>query len=159
MLKSNKGYFLAEAIIAITIVSIAITTLYVNSTSSYIKQKNEITKFNTIDGLYYIREVKKYYNNQESTFKSNISSSTGYFLVFNSTYDNSTIKPFFDELNISKIYFTTYDISLFLENISVPASIKGDLKSLKYDKNLCQYRYIVTFNDDSYSTIGVDCYE
>ena len=41
MLKNNnKGYFLAETIIVLTVVALAITTLYVNSMESYVKEKN-----------------------------------------------------------------------------------------------------------------------
>ena len=44
MLKNNnKGYFLAETIIVLTVVALAITTLYVNSMESYVKEKNELT--------------------------------------------------------------------------------------------------------------------
>lgn len=160
MIKNNKGYFLTEVIIVITIVAIAITVLYVNSMSTYINQNNELTKFNTADGIYSAGAVKDYFKSQESSFKSEIELD-GYMDVFN-YFDNLNIdlkKDFFDELGINKIYFTDYNLNLFLEKSTIVPSIKKNLKKLKYDENLCEYRYIVIFNDDSYSTIGVDCYE
>lgn len=161
MLKNNnKGYFLTEVIIVITIVAIAITVLYVNSMSTYIKQDNELTKFNTSDGIYCAGEIKDYFTSQETNFKSQIES-TGYLDIF-SYFETSNVslkKDFFDSLNVQKVYFTNYNLKLFLDNSSIIPSIKKDLKDLKYDEDLCDYRYIIIFNDDSYSTVGVDCYE
>ena len=39
--KNNKGYFLVETIIVLTIVSTILTTLYVNSMNYYINEKND----------------------------------------------------------------------------------------------------------------------
>lgn len=157
---NNKGYFLTEVIIAITIVAIAITVLYVNSMNTYIKQKNELTRYNTLNGIYVAGEVKKYFKNQDNFFKAEVSSNK--FVDVFDYFEKSNIivkKDFFDELNISKIYYTNYDIRTIVNNLNIISSIKKDLKSLKYNANACQYRYIVIFNDNSYSTIGVDCYE
>ena len=157
---NNKGYFLPEVIIAITIIAIAITVLYVNSMNTYIKQKNDITKFNTLNSIYIAEDVRNYFNKQKNNFISEIETNK-YLSVFDYFEKNNITlkKDFFNELSIKKVYFTTYDISSFINDLDVPSSIKKDLKSLKYDNNLCEYRYIVIFNDNSYSTIGVDCYE
>lgn len=161
MLKNNnKGYFLTEVIIVITIVAIAITVLYVNSMSTYIKQDNELTKFNTSEGLYSVGAIKDYFENQEAIFKEQITD-TGYLDVIN-YFDSSSVamkKDFFNSLDVNKIYFTDYNLKLFVDKMSIIPSIKKDLRTLKYDEELCEYRYIVIFNDNSYSTIGVDCYE
>lgn len=161
MLKNNnKGYFLTEVIIVITIVALAITVLYVNSMSTYIKQDNELTKFNTSEGIYSVGAIKDYFANQEAIFKEQITE-TGYLDVLN-YFDSASVvmkKDFFNSLDVNKIYFTDYDLKSSIDEMSIVPSIKKDLKKLKYDEEVCEYRYIVIFNDNSYSTLGVDCYE
>lgn len=158
---NNNGYFLTEVIIVIAIVAIAITILYVNSMTTYIKQDNELTKFNTSDGIYSAGAIKNYFISQETNFKKQIET-TGYLDVFD-YFELSSIRlkemNFFRSLNVKKIYFTNYNLKLFLDNFKIEPSIKKDLKDLRYDEDLCDYRYIVIFDDNSYSTIGVDCYE
>ena len=69
MSKNNQGYFLVETIIVLAIVATIITTLYVNSGQTYIKHKNELTKYNTVDGLYSANAVKKYLYTYEEDLK------------------------------------------------------------------------------------------
>lgn len=160
MSKKNQGYFLAETIIVIAIIAIAITSLYVNTINMYIKQNNELTKYNTVDGLYSAMQIKKYFSNSENTFISNISQNN-YLDVIN-YLDNLNIsykKDFINSLDIKNIYFTTYDIDSFLSTSTIDSSIKKFLNNITYEKNLCKYRYIIVFNDQSYSTVGVDCNE
>ena len=71
MSKNNQGYFLVETIIVLAIVATIITTLYVNSGQTYIKHKNELTKYNTVDGLYSANAVKKNLYKYVNDFKVN----------------------------------------------------------------------------------------
>lgn len=156
MLKNKKGYFLVETVIALTIVATAITVVYVNAMSNYVKQNTQLTKYNTTQGLYSIKEVKKYLESDEGSFKSLVlKTENKYIDIFNEK--NLSEDKFIGALNIKQIYFMEYDMEKFINNSSIAPSIKRELKSLSIDKNKCDYRYFVIFKDGSYSTIGIDC--
>lgn len=154
MLKNNnKGYLLAETIIAITVVATAITTIYKIIMNNYIIQSNDITKFNTPSRLYIANDVKNYFSDKLDSYNEKISEN-GYLNVTNEN------KDFLEKLNIKNLYYLTYNIpDNFFDNESIPNSIKKDLKKSKSDKEKCIYRYIIIFEDDGYSTIGINCYE
>ena len=65
MQKNNQGYMLAETIIALTVIATVITMVYAITMNNYIKQNNELIKYNTAEGLYSAKNVKKYFYNKE----------------------------------------------------------------------------------------------
>ena len=159
MLKNNnKGYFLAETIIVLTVVALAITTLYVNSMESYVKEKNELTKYNTVDGLYSANAVKKYLYTYEEDLKK-AAKENGYTNV-NNYFKNKNLDltkmDFFKELNVNKVYLSLYDMKDLLKDNELNTNIKEDLGNIEND-NKCVYRYIVIFNDYSYSVSNLSC--
>ena len=158
---NNKGYFLAETIIVLTVVAVAITTLYVNSMELYVKEKNDLTKYNTVDGLYSANAVKKYLYKYVDDFK--VSANLKGYINVNSYLQNIqkidfSKVTFFQELNINKIYFSTYDMTKLVSSDELSKNIKDELSNIGNDSK-CVYRYIVIFNDYSYSLVGVGCGE
>ena len=161
MLKNNnKGYFLAETIIVLTVVALAITTLYVNSMESYVKEKNELTKYNTVDGLYSANAVKKYLYKYVNDFKVN--ANTNGYIDVNNYLNGQSIKvsnvTFFKELNVKQLYFSTYDMTKLISSGVLKKNIQKELSNIENDSK-CVYRYIVIYNDYSYSLVGVGCGE
>lgn len=160
MLKNNKGYFLAETIIVLTVVALAITTLYVNSMESYVKEKNELTKYNTVDGLYSANAVKKYLYKYVNDFKVN--ANTNGYIDVNNYLNGQSIKvnnvTFFKELNVKQLYFSTYDMTKLISSGVLKKNIQKELSNIENDSK-CIYRYIVIYNDYSYSLVGVSCGE
>lgn len=157
---NNKGYFLAETIIVLTVVALAITTLYVNSMESYVKEKNELTKYNTVDGLYSANAVKKYLYKYVKDFKAN-ANTKGYIDVNNYlsiNYQKVSDIPFFKELNVKQVYFSTYDMTKLISSGILTKNIQKELSSIENDSK-CVYRYIVIYKDYSYSLVGVSCGE
>ena len=154
MSKNNQGYFLVETIIVLAIV----TTLYVNSGQTYIKHKNELTKYNTVDGLYSANAVKKYLYTYEEDLKKD-AKENGYTNV-NSYFKNKNLDltkmDFFKELNVNKVYLSLYDMKDLLNDNELNTNIKEDLGNIEND-NKCVYRYIVIFNDYSYSVSNLSC--
>lgn len=158
MLKNNQGYFLVETIIVLAIVATIITTLYVNSGETYIKHKNEFTKYNTVDGLYSANAVKKYLYTYEEDLK-NGANENGYINVndyFNNINLNLPSMNFFKELDVNKVYLSLYDMNDILNGDELNNDIKENLKIVEND-NKCKYRYIVIFNDYSYSISNLNC--
>lgn len=158
MSKNNQGYFLVETIIVLAIVATIITTLYVNSGQTYIKYKNELTKYNTVDGLYSANAVKKYLYTYEEDLKKD-AKENGYTNV-NNYFKNKNLDltkmDFFKELNVNKVYLSLYDMKDLLKDNELNANIKEDLGNIEND-NKCVYRYIVIFNDYSYSVSNLSC--
>ena len=152
MTKNNKGYLLAETLIAITVVATIITIVYAMIMNYYIKEDNEITKYNTAQGLYTATQIKKMLAFMEN---DNI----------NSLGENDYISVGIDDnfnkkMNISEIYFTKKDLTSLIENESIPSTIKKFLKGINNDKtNQCDYRYVVIFDDNRYTVIGAGCDE
>lgn len=158
MSKNNQGYFLVETIIVLAIVATIITTLYVNSGQTYIKHKNELTKYNTVDGLYNANAVKKYLYTYEEDLKKD-AKENGYTDV-NNYFKNKNLDltkmDFFKELNVNKVYLSLYDMKDLLKDNELNTNIKEDLGNIEND-NKCVYRYIVIFNDYSYSVSNLSC--
>ena len=158
MSKNNQGYFLVETIIVLAIVATIITTLYVNSGQTYIKHKNELTKYNTVDGLYSANAVKKYLYTYEEDLKK-AAKENGYTNV-NNYFKNKNLDltkmDFFKELNVNKVYLSLYDMKDLLKDNELNTNIKEYLGNIEND-NKCVYRYIVIFNDYSYSVSNLSC--
>ena len=150
MIKNKKGYLLIETIMAITVVATAITYVYGITMNNFIKQNNDVMKFNTTDGLYVAREVEKLFEENLPEFEQSANISN----YVNITNKNSGIVQ---SLDINKIYFSKYDMTSLINNEKFPISLRTQLKSIEYEAGKCNYRYLIIFNDYSYSTIGVEC--
>ena len=169
MRKKEKGYLLSESIIAITIVATVITTIYSIIMNYYVKKDNEITKYNTIQGLYTNRDMNKYLDVYLADFKNQLNQKE--YVDVTSFLDD----PIFAKMDIKKIYFSNYRLDSLLYNDDIPNSVKRQLKDVLEDENSnnCKYRYVIlfynnsdnkssnqyTFVDNSYSIVPTGCYE
>lgn len=156
MIKNNKGYLLAESIIAITVVATVITVVYAIIMNFYIKQDNEVTKYNTPQGLHNAREIKKLCAVRESFFISEMDEKNKTFLDI-TNFDFYVNK----NLDIYKIYFTKSDLTNLIKEKEIPIRIKRFLR--EYNKETtserCEYKYLVIYDDNSYSMVGTVCDE
>ena len=156
MKKNNRGYLLTETLIVITIVATIITMVYAIIVNYYIKQENEVTKFNTSEGLYIAGQIQKYFEGYESDFLEEMDASVGYIDITNKYSNLST------NLDIKKIYFSKNDLNPIINNPSLKFStaIKKNLNEQQnLDENSCDYRYFIVFKDNSYATVGIFCDE
>ena len=154
MIKNRKGYLLAESLIVITVVATVITVVYAVIMNYYIKQDNEVTKYNTPQGLHNAREIEKLCSVRENYFVSEMDED-------NKTYLDITKFDFYinKNLDIYKIYFSKSDISNLIKDRNIPIRIKRFLRDYNNEENKerCQYKYLVIYNDNSYSMIGTMC--
>ena len=149
MIKNNKGYLLAETIIAITVIATAITMVYAVSLNNYVNQDNEITKYNTTDGLYVLKEVYKYINIEKIDKK----------LVDQDckelTNQISNIKA---TLNIHKLFYCNNNVDSITNQ--VPYQIKDQIKKIDTTDG-CKNRYIIIMKSEkegySFATLGDSC--
>lgn len=159
----QKGYFLVETIISLTVVATIITILYATITNSFIKQNDELTRFNTTDGLYSVNEIKKFFEYDIDDLKSKITVDNSYidldsYILENQNNDLITFRNFCNQLNIKNIYFSNYNMISLINSEKINAGIKKNLKlENEKDENRCNYRYLIIFKDNSYSTVGINC--
>lgn len=154
MLKNKMGYLLAETIIAITVVATVITIVYAITTNYYIKQDDEVTKYNTPQGLYTAEQVRKLCSPiEEKYFYTQLQTSDYIPVNLDSKLNNN--------LNIDNIYFSKNDLTSLIRDERFSTRIKRFLKDKnnEYIQDNCKYRYVLIFNDDSYSVIGSHCDE
>ena len=158
----QKGYFLVETIISLTVVATVITILYATITTSFINQNDELTKFNTIEGMYIAKEVDKYFKLNLDDLEENITDTNKYidlddYINTNNNENLSSFRKFNENLNIKKIYFSNYDMKKLIEDKINVSMKKNLLVENNKDTNRCNYRYLVIFKDNTYATVGIEC--
>ncbi len=146
---NNKGYLLAETIIVLTVVATAITIIYASIMNYFINENQNTIKYNTAGGLYASREVKKYYDRNFINLLDSLGDND-YLDITTSTQRLCTL------LDIKTLYFSKYNISNELID-ETPNFLKSELKKEEYRNSKCKYRFLLIMNDDSFSTIGVEC--
>lgn len=157
MLKNTNGYILTETMIGITVVATVITIVYGITMNYYIKQDNNITKYNTTQGLYSGKDIKKYFEKYNDQFIQELADGIN---VVDKT--NELCGEFCENLNISKLYIAKHNetaIDDLLNEDGVPNTVKSELMKETILNNVCDFDYIVIYNDDSYAVIGMNCYE
>lgn len=160
----QKGYFLVETIISLTVVATIITIVYGAVTSSFIKQNDKLTKINTTEGIYATKEIDKYFKYDLEKLKKSITNENPYvdldaYVNDNYSTNYGKFQTFYDTLNIKKLYFSKYNMeSLIKETEKTPLAIRKSLTlENSTDENRCNYRYLLIFEDNSFATIGIDC--
>ena len=164
MFKNSKGYLLTETIIAIATVATIITVIYTTSLGNYQAQDIELTKANTAEEVYTVRELRKFLYANENSYISQIEGNN-YIQLFarnvqveNPTSESQFIDELSNALDIKYIYVSEYDLTPLLENEYINSQIKNSLiKKEDENDNNCAFRYLIIYNDNSYSTIGIRC--
>ena len=157
----QKGYFLVETIISLTVVATIITIVYGAVTSSFIKQNDKLTKINTTEGIYATKEIDKYFKYDLEKLEESIKNENSYvdldtYVNINYSTNYEQFKTFYETLNIKKLYFSKYDMKSLIEK--APLAVRKSLTlENSTDENRCNYRYLLIFKDNSFATIGIDC--
>lgn len=157
----QKGYFLVETIISLTVVATVITIVYGAVTSSFIKQNDKLTKINTTEGIYATKEIDKYFKYDLEKLEKSITNENPYvdleaYVNDNYSTDYDKFQTFYDTLNIKNLYFSKYDMKSLIEKAPL-ATRKSLTLENSTDENRCNYRYLLIFKDNSFATIGIDC--
>lgn len=159
----QKGYFLVETIISLTVVATIITIVYGAVTSSFIKQNDKLTKINTTEGIYATKEIDKYFKYDLEKLEKSITNENPYvnldtYVKSNYSTNYKQFQPFYKALNIKKLYFSKYNMESLIKGKETPLAIRKSLTlENSTDENRCNYRYLLIFEDNSFATIGIDC--
>lgn len=161
----QKGYFLVETIISLTVVATIITIVYGAVTSSFIKQNDKLTKINTTEGIYATKEIDKYFKYDLEKLEKSITNENPYvnldtYVKSNYITNYEQFQQFYKALNIKnkKLYFSKYNMESLIKGTETPLAIRKSLTlENSTDENRCNYRYLLIFEDNSFATIGIDC--
>lgn len=170
MKKNNKGFFLAEAIIIIALVTTVMAFVYPNVSKLYENYKNSVDYYDQPEDLYTLKAVYDYmekrnfikdmteegckiYNNNYDILSSDDDKDKNNDYNNNFYYINTDYLQF-DELK--KLYITGYMTDVSNDDPDFNKYLKR-LKKTTYDKS--SYRLIGVFKNDNiqrYASIKID---
>lgn len=154
----NKGFMLTEILVTSTLVCTVLIFLYSQFYS--IKRGYDVSfKYNTVNGLYAASNVKDFLiDNGTDTMKQKLGTRPYIDLnkelseIKSSVYWNSLISS----LDIRTILFVKADLTELISNLNdsdVDEETKRFIRHIDFDKNSTDYRLIIAYNDDTFSSI------
>lgn len=148
MKKNNKGFFLAETIVVIALVTTVMAFVYPNVTNLYDNYKNRTKYYDQTEDLYLLRAI---YDELNSNDELNKLTNDG-CKEFNDG-DKKEITKYKNIYNIDNLYITGYMTEVSDTNYNFNKYLKR-LKKTTYDK--VSYRLIVKFRNGRYASIKID---
>lgn len=155
MKKNNKGFFLAETIVVIALVTTVMAFVFPNVTKLYENYKNRANYYDQTEDLYVLRAYSELYSNQiqqATTGTCDDNTEVG-------VQDLDDLKPIStsnDFGNLKKLYITSYMSSPSSSNYNFNRYLKR-IKKTTYDS--ASYRLIGVFEDGSttrYASIKIE---
>ncbi len=158
MKKSNKGFFLAETIVVIALVTTVMAFVYPNVTKLYDNYKNRTKFYDQTEDLYTLKAAYKYLINEKADLISNPTTDTNGVGCKNiSSLNNGRITDsVLSYLNIDELYIVSYMASPSSDNYNFNKYLKR-LKKTTYDSG--SYRLIGLFKEDAeerYASIKIE---
>jgi Tfp pilus assembly protein PilE len=158
---NNRGFFLAETIVAVAIVATVLVIFYSQISVLY-RNYERNAKYNTVEALHAARNISTYIdqNYVDKPIGSLITASTP--LIDITTYDFDTTGYYdslISNLNIKSVYFSSYNINDLITNYTtynIGASFLDFLRTLRVitDKTNT-YRVIVQLNNGEYASANL----
>ena len=161
MIKKRNGFALVETLIVSTIISSILIYMFVQFNSLQ-NRYNETLRYNDVDDLYKLSEIKSYIVSLSNSDKQNIKNllESDSLIIINkegNSYNNlgyiDNQESMLNDLNIKSLIITYAD----LNNINSNQLSQNVVKMLKRVKNKSDnYRIIVEFNNNNLATITFD---
>lgn len=155
MKKNNKGFFLAETIVVIALVTTVMAFVFPNVTKLYENYKNRANYYDQTEDLYVLRAYSELYSNQiQKDTKGTCDGNTEVGVkVLDDLKPISTSNDFG---NLKNLYITSYMSSPSSSNYNFNRYLKR-IKKTTYDS--ASYRLIGVFEDGSttrYASIKIE---
>lgn len=155
MKKNNKGFFLAETIVVIALVTTVMAFVFPNVTKLYENYKNRANYYDQTEDLYVLRAYSELYSNQIQKYtKGTCDGNTEVGVkVLDDLKPISTSNDFG---NLKNLYITSYMSSPSSSNYNFNRYLKR-IKKTTYDS--ASYRLIGVFEDGSttrYASIKIE---
>jgi len=157
MKKNNKGFFLAETIVVIALVTTVMAFVYPNVTKLYDNYKNRTKYYDQMEDLYALRAVYDYLINEgDGTVIKNITTDGSKIgcKTIEKLSDGEIGNSILSSMGIDKLYIVSY---MATPSSTTNYNFNKYLKRLKkttYDKD--SYRLIGVFNNERYASIRID---
>lgn len=156
MKKNNKGFFLAETIVVIALVTTVMAFVYPNVTKLYDNYKNRTKYYDQTEDLYTLRAVYDYFINEgNGTIIKNKTTENDKIgcKIIDDLNDGKIENPILSSLGIDELYIVNYMQTPSSTNYNFNKYLKR-LKKTTYDKD--SYRLIGVFNNERYASIRID---
>ena len=151
-MKNNKGFFLAETIVMIALVTTIMAFVYPNVSKLYENYKNRVMYYDQTEDLYALRAVYEIHKNEIDKKTSNNG-----VIGCNNSLDKTVINVIVNEISeLKKIYIASYMQSLEDTNYNFNRYLKRIKKSTN---DTSAYRLIGVFEIDGktrYASIKID---
>jgi len=139
----KRGFVLLETLIVISLVSIALVSLY-GTFNSVITNNKKNVLYDDVANIYKVYYLKEYLDFNSLLDNQDIK------IVSCSNFKNSSCNSLVNEFKINKIYITKYDLKSY--NKDLYSSSFNNYLSILSNKDNYKYRLVVEFlNDDTYA--------
>lgn len=158
MKKNVKGFVLTETLIISTVVITILIIIY-GQFRNVTDQHNLASKFNTVEGLYAVNNIKIFIEKENYVAMKNdiingyldiTDCSTSYYV------ENLYCEQLYSKLNVQRIILTTSNTRELQNYIFENNIFEDDLKEFinrSSINNNAYYRLIVSFNNNTYATL------
>jgi Tfp pilus assembly protein PilE len=158
---NNKGFFLAETIVAVAIVATVLVIFYTQISTLY-RNYERNAKYNTVEALHAARNISTYIDQNYTDKPIGNLITTDTPLIDITTYDFDTTGYYdslISNLNIKSVYFSSYNINDLITNYTVyniGASFLDFLRTLRIINDKTNtYRVIVQLNNGEYASANI----
>jgi Tfp pilus assembly protein PilE len=158
---SNKGFFLAETIVAVAIVATVLVIFYTQISSLY-RNYERNAKYNTVEALHAARNISTYIDQNYTDKPIGNLITTDTPLIDITSYDFDTTGYYdslISNLNIKNVYFSSYNINNLITNYTsynIGASFLDFLRTLRVINDKTNtYRVIVQLNNGEYASANL----
>lgn len=151
---ANKGFVLAETLIVTTFVAGVLIFLFIQFTNLS-KNYTDSYEYNTVEGLYALRNIRDYIESDDSAISSIEENLTNDSILNITNCNIFTEKKYclklFELEDVEKILIVTNDFDKFLFN-NYDEDFKKFVNKINGEGTL-KYRLLVEFNNSTYATI------
>jgi Tfp pilus assembly protein PilE len=158
---NNKGFFLAETIVAVTIVAAVLVIFYTQISVLY-RNYERNGKYYTVEALHAARNISTYIdqNYTDKPIGNSITSANPIIDITNYSFDTTGYYiSLVNNLNIKKVFFSSYNINDVITNYTnynINASFLDFLRTLKVISDKTNtYRVIVELNNGEYASANL----
>lgn len=151
MIKNKKGFALVETLVVSLVVATILIYIFVQFTNLK-NNYDESFRYNDIDNLYQLEQIKNYINSMPANMKEEISSAitTDTYYIIDSTSALEFEKDLINEIGAKTLIITYADIN-DINTTSFSNNIKKMLK--RVNNKSSNYRLIVEYDNNKVATM------
>ena len=154
---NKKGFMLTETLIVATMLITILLVMYVQF-KTVIRSYQQSFKYNTINNLYSLYNVKKYVEREKYNIMATRLNTASYVDLSDCSNlyfkDTAYCSQLLDSLNIKELYLVKENVKDVKSSNNFSSEFNDFLKTIKSDKT-SEYRLIASFTDNTFGTLKV----